>query len=328
MSSHIKEYVPTGKLVTYEELLFSPKNSQSYISMELMNKLKYQTLEQKLTTHELIRFNQSKRYDLDLIMENHAVYQREQLIEASMISDCLIASSAPIKREISNFWRMISENDVNVIVSLTPWKENNIKKADPYFENNNRVYFDDVVVSTELNLTSDISSNLGLDLRKCGIDINRIKLHFNDKPNNFNRVIHIHFTKWTDSSIPTIDNMYVLLRVYSYFMRFQHQVNKSLVHCSAGIGRTGTFIILCLLLTKINNDILTTDEGNFIKDTKAGINFIKAVACARNRRAKLVQTQEQMDFIIEFVKYYLHKIIVQNHRMFDMKVYLHNKSEI
>ncbi|KAK3612426.1 hypothetical protein CHS0354_032035 [Potamilus streckersoni] len=102
--------------------------------------------------------------------------------------------------------------------------------------------------------------------------------------NTTKQVIQFHFTAWPDNGVPA---------AASSIVQFWHQVrnvqshNRSptVVHCSAGIGRTGTYIALDYLV----------DQG---KD-KQYVHIFHCVAQLRRQRVNLVQTEAQYRFLHE-----------------------------
>ena len=90
------------------------------------------------------------------------------------------------------------------------------------------------------------------------------------------KVTQYHFTSWPDYGVPK--DSYFLL---SFIKRIQRDHNKELgvpllVHCSAGVGRTGTFITLDAMLEKIYSE----DSVNVYE-------FVKEM---RQRRVSMIQT--------------------------------------
>ena len=89
-------------------------------------------------------------------------------------------------------------------------------------------------------------------------------------------VIQFHFIAWPDHGVP--DNCAVMLN----FIRRVHKLHSYsnpcplLVHCSAGVGRTGTFIVLDTMLERLKTE-----------DT---LNIYDYVQQLREQRVLMVQT--------------------------------------
>ena len=88
-------------------------------------------------------------------------------------------------------------------------------------------------------------------------------------------VTHYHFTEWPDHGVPEAK-----LSLISFIQRVRrdHPFDGPplLVHCSAGVGRTGTFIVLDTMLQRIKNE-----ENLYI---------YKFISEMRKRRTLMVQT--------------------------------------
>ena len=97
-------------------------------------------------------------------------------------------------------------------------------------------------------------------------------------PNNVPlQVVHIHFTGWPDHGVP--QNGVVLINFIKR-VRSLHPYSDSrplLVHCSAGVGRTGAFLVLDSMLQRIK--------------TEENINIFEFVTRLRAQRVLMVQTQ-------------------------------------
>ena len=100
-----------------------------------------------------------------------------------------------------------------------------------------------------------------------------------------------HFTSWPDHGVPQFTTSLV-----SFVRRVQKAHNKDggvplLVHCSAGVGRTGTFILLDSMLEKMR-------EEN-------SLNVYECLVNLRKRRVLMVQTlvllhKSHLNFQISF----------------------------
>ncbi|XP_041347700.1 receptor-type tyrosine-protein phosphatase epsilon-like [Gigantopelta aegis] len=91
-----------------------------------------------------------------------------------------------------------------------------------------------------------------------------------------------HFTTWPDHGVPSAP---ALLGFWKQVKKETESSGPIVVHCSAGIGRTGTFIGLDYLV----------DEA---KDTKV-VNIFQCVRKMRDNRVNMVQTSDQYRFLHE-----------------------------
>lgn len=103
------------------------------------------------------------------------------------------------------------------------------------------------------------------------------------------RVIYqYHFTSWPDHGVPTEPNPVLnLLRCVSSKYESLGHCGPIVVHCSAGIGRTGTFIAIDLLHEQIK--LHGAD--------KCKLDIKRVVHLIRKNREGLVQTEDQYKFV-------------------------------
>ena len=98
-------------------------------------------------------------------------------------------------------------------------------------------------------------------------------------------VRQFHFTAWPDHGVPTYPTS--LLAFHKKFRSFDDtQSGPAIIHCSAGVGRTGTFIALDSLLEQAK------DKG-----------VVDVLGCVRNmrtQRVNMVQTQVISHFDVLF----------------------------
>ncbi|KAG8325410.1 hypothetical protein J6590_068350 [Homalodisca vitripennis] len=124
-------------------------------------------------------------------------------------------------------------------------------------------------------------------------------------------VKQFHFIGWPDFKVPESPDVMVK------FVNAVQQVSKGkehymVVHCSAGVGRTGTFIALDALMRLIR------------QKWNCSFNIFDVVHKMRQQRCKMVQTEGQYRYIYECMKYAL-----ENHRSPFLKVrmYLYKRSK-
>ena len=195
-------------------------------------------------------------------------------INASFIPGCyctekFIAAQAPKENTVEDFWRMIMEFDVTNIVMLTNIIEGNRKKCEMYFPLDSRT--PEQFGSFNIRQTN-AETFLGYIVRVFQVTDGKKTL----------KIKHFHFTAWPDHEVPT---------VYDEFLSFSHKVHDEakgtkshvLVHCSAGVGRTGTFIAIFNILSAI--------------EKSHPVSIYKIVHEMREHRPQMVQTFRQYKFI-------------------------------
>ena len=90
-------------------------------------------------------------------------------------------------------------------------------------------------------------------------------------------VTHLHYTAWPDHGVP--DNVMSLIGFIRH-VRKLHPISQQqplLVHCSAGVGRTGTLILLDIIMQQMKRE--------------ASISVLHWLRTIRMQRMKMVQTQ-------------------------------------
>ncbi|XP_011365612.1 receptor-type tyrosine-protein phosphatase C [Pteropus vampyrus] len=142
-----------------------------------------------------------------------------------------IAAQGPRDESVDDFWRMIWEQKATVIVMVTRCEEGNRNKCAEYWpsmEETSREYGDVTVKISELKRCPDY------------IVQKFIVTHKKEKVTG-REVAHIQFTSWPDHGVPEDPHLLLKLRrrVNAFSTFFSGPI---VVHCSAGVGRTGTYI--------------------------------------------------------------------------------------
>ena len=193
-----------------------------------------------------------------------------------------IATQGPLESTIEDFWVMCYTYDVKVIVMLCKLDEDYKEKCANYWDTNLKNY--------KIEKTSEtIQLYDGLRMRKFKI-IN--------KENGIGKdIVQIHLTCWPDHSIPDTD--YNKLIYIIHFIDKMKGGSPVVVHCSAGIGRTGTFISLYNLYHEINEQI------NNIKIKEIRFSIMNLVRKLKEMRLYLVECESQYSFLYQFVNLFL-----------------------
>lgn len=191
-----------------------------------------------------------------------------------------IATQAPLKHTVEDFWMMIIEQDVNVIVMLTKLKENGLIKADQYWPDDGSINYGEITISFNNCIEKD------------GYLIREMNINYKDISKT---VYQFHFMEWPDHGIPSSTDsiLNLVLDVQDHQNKFLKN-SPIVVHCSAGIGRSGAFITIDTLIKKIKEENKETND----------IDMVKLIKKIRKCRAGALTHISQYEFCYEVVSSY------------------------
>ncbi|CAG9781996.1 unnamed protein product [Diatraea saccharalis] len=213
-------------------------------------------------------------------------------INGNLVSDLVkdkiyIAAQGCLSNTKDDFWRMIWQEDVRIIVMITNESEKGKKKCERYWP----------VVGQEERfkglLVRTASETLYEDYLLRELDVT--------DQNCCRTLYQYQFTAWSDHGTPTepdgvLNFIYDINRRMSQIKQDKNppEQNTLCVHCSAGVGRTGTFIVLDMLIDKIKTSGFNCD-----------IDVHSTVKAVRAQRAGMVQNKEQYRFIYLALQEYI-----------------------
>ena len=196
-----------------------------------------------------------------------------------------IATQAPVPTEFKCFWEMILEHNVKYILMLSKLIEGFRVKADRYWPPNVNQTLDFDGIKVTLQNETKIGNII---FREILVSNKTQKL----------LVSHIQYTGWPDFGVPeNVDEIRLLVNLVK-------NASCPVVHCSAGIGRSGTFLaILCYL-----HLLATTGEPSTVFDI---------VSQFRHQRMGMVQTIGQYEFIYAVLAEELNELKSSNCKYVD-----------
>ncbi|KAM8987979.1 receptor-type tyrosine-protein phosphatase V-like isoform 2-T2 [Ara ararauna] len=183
-----------------------------------------------------------------------------------------IATQGPLKKTIEDFWRLVWEQNVCNIIMLTVCMENGRVLCDHYWPSESApVSYGQIRIHLLMQSSSEEWTMRKFKLWHEGVRAER-------------HVSHLHYTAWPDHGIPESTTSIMTFReLVREHIQSTKDAGPTLVHCSAGVGRTGTFIALDRLLQQMKQEKVVDTFG--------------VVYALRMNRYLMIQTLSQYVFL-------------------------------
>ena len=196
-----------------------------------------------------------------------------------------IATQGPLPHTIEDFWTMIDQYNVTLIVMLCNLKENNTDKCADYWHDNNFKYL-------ETKFLSEKEDQKGIFIRNISLK--------NKLINKETIVKQIHLTYWEDHTALEPIYFNTIIRILKHIDNVKNKnFSPCVVHCSAGVGRTGTLISLYNLYHELMQQIMVQ------KTEWITFSIMNLVRKMKEMRIYSIQTENQYLLLYDFADYIL-----------------------
>ncbi|XP_025755891.1 receptor-type tyrosine-protein phosphatase S isoform X8 [Oreochromis niloticus] len=271
--------IPISELAEHIELLKANDNlrlSQEYESIDPSQQFTWE--------HSNLEVNKPKNRYANVIAYDHtrvilspiegilgSDYINANYIDGYRKQNAYIATQGPLPETFGDFWRMVWEQRAASVVMMTRLEEKSRIKCDQYWPSRGTETYG--MIQATLLDTMELATFCvrTFSLHKSGSSERR-------------EVRQFQFTAWPDHGVPEYPTPFL------NFLRRVKACNPPdagpiIAHCSAGVGRTGCFIVIDAMLERIRHERTVDIYGH--------------VTLMRSQRNYMVQTEDQYSFIHE-----------------------------
>ncbi|XP_077473233.1 protein tyrosine phosphatase receptor type Na [Stigmatopora argus] len=208
-------------------------------------------------------------------------HRKQDYINGSFIFDhdprqpAYIATQGPLPQTVADFWQMVWENGCTVIVMMSALAEDGQKQSERYWPDEGSSLYH----IYEVNLVSEHIWCKDFLVRSFYLK--------NVQTQETRTLTQFHLLSWPADGIPTSTRP---------LLDFRRKVNKCyrgrscpiIVHCSDGVGRTGTYILIDMVLNRMAKGVKEIDIAATLEHI-------------RDQRPGLVSTKDQFEFALTAV---------------------------
>ncbi|XP_075229013.1 tyrosine-protein phosphatase non-receptor type 1-like isoform X2 [Lycorma delicatula] len=257
-------------------------------------KFDYSAVEaKKLKNKNLNRYRDVSPYDHTRIILKKGTcdYINANIVKMEEADRQYILTQGPLPNTTDHFWLMVWEQNCSAVIMLNRIIEKDQVKCHQYWPMGSNKGGENQMLFTEALLKVEFVSEI-----EASYYIKRVLRLTELESGDSREILHFHYTTWPDFGVPQSPTAFL------YFLAevrrsgaLSPNVGPPVVHCSAGIGRSGTFCLVdsCLVMIKERKDC----EWTSVRDVLLEM---------RRHRMGLIQTVEQLRFsylaIIEGLK--------------------------
>ncbi|KAM9753726.1 LOW QUALITY PROTEIN: receptor-type tyrosine-protein phosphatase beta-like [Menidia menidia] len=189
-----------------------------------------------------------------------------------------VATQGPLPGTKDDFWKMVWEQNVHNLVMVTQCVEKGRVKCDHYWPcDQDPLYYGDLIVQM---LSESVLPEW---------TIREFRICSEEQRGSARLVRQFHFTVWPDHGVPDSTRSLVqFTRTVRDYVSRSPGAGPTVVHCSAGVGRTGTFIVLDRVLQQL--------------DCRDSVDLYGVAFDLRLHRSHMVQTEGQYLYLHQCVR--------------------------
>lgn len=231
----------------------------------------------------LNRYRDVSPYDHSRVKLNSGSsdYINASLVQVPVARRNYILAQGPLPHTTGHFWQMVWEQNSKAVLMLNKTIEKNQIKCHQYWPLGSNHDGDDVMVLEDVGLQIEYLS----EVNKIYYVIRQLKI--THLKTSASRVVqHFHYTTWPDFGVPESPAAFLtFLLAVRNAGALDENVGPPIVHCSAGIGRSGTFCLVdtCLVLIEQRESLDSIDIEQILLNM-------------RTYRMGLIQTPDQLRF--------------------------------
>ncbi|VDM28665.1 unnamed protein product [Toxocara canis] len=198
-------------------------------------------------------------------------------ISSEFLSRKFICAQGPMENTIVDFWRMIWQEHIELIIMLCKLVEDGKEKCAPYWPSKagEKKNFSGFTITSTKGATIDLFLLVLQIESRDEVTLTILSLTYSEETR---RLRHFQWTSWPDCDAPRH-----LITPYTLHGISRTVEGPTVVHCSAGIGRSGTFIMLEIVYRCLRAGNITSVYSLLLQ--------------LRSQRAGSVQTFDQFLYI-------------------------------
>ncbi|XP_069332754.1 tyrosine-protein phosphatase non-receptor type 3 isoform X2 [Eulemur rufifrons] len=263
---HLKKGLESGTVLIQFEQLYRKKPGLAITFAKLpqnLDKNRYKDVLPYDTTRVLLQGNE------DYI---NASYVNMEIPAANLVNK-YIATQGPLPHTCAQFWQVVWDQKLSLIIMLTTLTERGRTKCHQYWPD-----------------PPDVMDHGGFHIQcqseDCTIAyVSREMLVTNTQTGEEHTLTHLQYVAWPDHGVP--DDSSDFLEFVNYMRSLRVDSEPVLVHCSAGIGRTGVLV--------------TMETAMCLIERNLPVYPLDVVRKMRDQRAMMVQTSSQYKFVCEAI---------------------------